>query len=163
MHNLLHGGFEGPILPVGTDRAIAGVLAYAKVEDLPITPDLAVLCTPPLGSIETIRTLGKRGTRAAILLSHDEVKKGGGRPAPPRDMVATLRREAESSGVRLLGPDCLGVMVPGIGLNASTAHMPAHPGGVAFVSQSSTVCAAARLGQPTRYRLFPLHLAGSNT
>jgi len=142
MHNLLHGGFEGPILPVGPDRAIAGVLAYSKVDDLPITPDLAVVCTPPLASIETIRMLGKRGTRAAILLSHDEARKGVGRPASPTDLVATLRHEAESSGVRLLGPGCLGVIVPGIGLNASTAHIPAQPGAVAFVSQSSTICAA---------------------
>jgi acetyltransferase len=142
MHNLLQGGFEGPILPVGSERAIAGVLAYPRVEDLPIIPDLAVVCTPPMDSLGAIRALGDRGTRAAILLSHDAGKKADGR-LPGLGTVATaLREEARRTGVRLLGPDCLGVIVPGIGLNASAAHTPALPGGVAFVSQSSTVCTA---------------------
>ena len=70
MQNLLHGGFEGPIMPVSsTDRAIGGVLAYSKIDDLPITPDLAVVCTPPSSALEDIRALGSRGTRAAILLA----------------------------------------------------------------------------------------------
>jgi acetyltransferase len=139
MQNLLHGGFEGPIMPVsGADRAIAGVLAYPSVQDLPITPDLAVVCSPPLSSLNEMRALGVRGTRAAILLSRDpELQKARG-PSGLHD----LRGEAQSYGLRILGPDCLGVMVPGIGLNASVAHASAQPGGVAFVSQSSTVAAA---------------------
>jgi acetyltransferase len=139
MQNLLHGGFEGPIMPVSSgDRAIAGVLAYPKIQDLPITPDLAVVCTPPLSSLDEIRALGARGTRAAILLSREpELQKAHG-PSGHYN----LRQEAQRYGLRILGPDCLGVMVPGIGLNASIAHVPAQPGGVAFVSQSSTVCAA---------------------
>lgn len=143
MHNLLHGGFEGPILPVGSDRAIAGVFAYSDVAELPITPDLAVVCTPPAGALNAIRTLGDRGTRAAIVLSHENGKAPPSRLKPATtDIVALLRDEARRSGMRILGPDCLGVIVPGIGLNASTAHIPAQPGGVAFVSQSSTICAA---------------------
>ena len=139
MQNLLHGGFEGPIMPVSAaDRAIAGVLAYPRIEDLPITPDLAVVCTPPRSSLNEMRALGVRGTRAAILLSRDpELQKARG-PSGHHD----LRGEAQSYGLRILGPDCLGVMVPGIGLNASLAHASAQPGGVAFVSQSSTVAAA---------------------
>jgi acetyltransferase len=139
MHNLLHGGFEGPIMPVTTgERAIAGVLAYPKVEDLPITPDLAVVCTAASASLQEIRSLGARGTRAAILLAQERKDtRSNGHVAE----ALTLRAEAERFGLRLLGPDCLGVMVPGIGLNASVAHVPAMPGGVAFVSQSTTVCA----------------------
>ncbi len=139
MQNLLHGGFEGPIMPVSaTDRAIGGVLAYTKIEDLPVTPDLAVVCSPPLAALEDIRALGSRGTRAVILLAQEpKLRKtyGGGKPQD-------LREEARRFGLRILGPDCMGVMVPGIGLNASISHTPAQPGGVAFVSQSSTVCAA---------------------
>jgi acetyltransferase len=136
MHNLLHGGFEGPIMPVSAeDRAIAGVLAYPHIDDLPMTPDLAVVCTPPLSSLPELHALGARGTRAAVMLMHEpQFKKSNG--------VGVLRREAEQFGLRILGPHCLGLMVPGIGLNASVAHVPAQPGGVAFVSQSSTVCAA---------------------
>jgi acetyltransferase len=139
MQNLLHGGFEGPIMPVSSaDRAIGGVLAYRNIEDLPITPDLAIVCTPPLSAVDDIRALGSRGTRAAILLAHEpKLRKAHGSGKPQE-----LREEARQYGLRILGPDCMGVMVPGIGLNASVAHTPAQPGGVAFVSQSSTVCAA---------------------
>ena len=53
MHNLLHGGFEGPIMPVtDRERAVAGVLAYPKVDALPVTADLAVICGPLLASPE---------------------------------------------------------------------------------------------------------------
>jgi acetyltransferase len=139
MQNLLHGGFEGPIMPVSSgDRAISGVLAYAEIQDLPITPDLAVVCTPALSSLDEIRALGARGTRAAILLAHESQAQ----KTRTGSSHQHLREEARRYGLRILGPDCLGVMVPGIGLNASIAHIPAQPGGVAFVSQSSTVCAA---------------------
>ena len=69
MHNLLQGGFKGPIMPV-TDReqAIAGVLAYPRVNALPITPDLAVVCSPAPELPEVIRALGEHGTGAAIVL-----------------------------------------------------------------------------------------------
>jgi acetyltransferase len=137
MHNLLQGGFEGPIMPV-TDReqAIAGVLAYPRVDALPITPDLAVVCSPPPELPEVIRALGERGTRAAIVL-------GDGRGQDSVDICCpTMLSEAERYGLRVLGPDCFGLMVPHIGLNASVSHVPALSGGVAFVSQSVTVCTA---------------------
>src|SRR5512134_638927 len=140
MHNLLQGGFEGPILPV-TDReqAIAGVLAYPRVDALPITPDLAVVCSPPQELPEVIRMLGERGTRAAIVLG--AVRDGRGQSRADICCPAMLS-EAERYRLRVLGPDCLGLMVPHIGLNASLSHVPALSGGVAFVSQSVTVCTA---------------------
>src|SRR5574338_371826 len=132
MHNLLHGGFEGPIMPVSAeDHAISGVLAYPRIEALPETPDLAVVCGSS-ALTSAVRALAERGTRAAILIND------GIDDAPAR---SALLAEAGRVGLRLLGTDCLGVMVPGIGLNASIAPVPALPGGVAFVSQSSTVCA----------------------
>ncbi len=136
MHNLLHGGFEGPIMPVTeSERAIAGVLAYPEIGRLPITPDLAVVCGRQPALPALIRELGERGTRAAILLAENlsAPHNGGGL------LNATVQTEARRCGVRLLGPDCLGVMVPGIGLNATIAHAGALPGGVGFVSQSSTM------------------------
>ena len=134
MHNLLQGGFEGPIMPVtASERAIAGVLAYPEVGRLPIAPDLAVVCGRQAALPSLIRELGERGTRAAILLAESlsAPHNGGGQ----NQAVAEARRY----GLRLLGPDCLGVMVPGIGLNATIAHGGALPGGVGFVSQSSTM------------------------
>ena len=140
MHNLLQGGFKGPIMPV-TDReqAIAGVLAYPRVDALPITPDLAVVCSPRRELPEVICALGERGTRAAIVL--DAARDGRGQDSV--DICCpTMLSEAERYGLRVLGPDCLGLMVPHIGLNASVSHVPALSGGVAFVSQSVTVCTA---------------------
>ena len=145
MHNLLHGGFEGPIMPVSAeDHAISGVLAYPRIEVLPETPDLAVVCGAwPLTS--TLRALGERGTRAAILLND-----GFDDARARRESVA----EAGRVGLRLLGPDCLGVMVPGIGLNASTAPVPALPGGSRQPSAppSSTGRASAISAFPTSSR-----------
>ena len=136
MHNLLQGGFEGPIMPVtASERAIAGVLSYPKVSQLPIAPDLALICGEEQATPELIRDLGERGTRAAILVAEDLSAPHNGGAARHQCLVDEARRH----DVRLLGPNCLGVMVPGIGLNASIADAAVLPGGIAFVSQSSTI------------------------
>ncbi len=140
MNNLLRGGFEGPIMPVSADKqAIAGVLAYRDVGALPITPDLAVLAIEQARVPATLYELGERGTRAAIVLGPGPLKTGG---TGDRDLHAAVRDTARPFGMRVLGPNCLGLMVPHIGLNASGAHRPADTGGVAFVSQSAAICTA---------------------
>lgn len=130
MRNLLDGRFPGPIMPVNPKRkAVAGVLAYKSVAELPVCPDLAILCTPPATVPALLSELGQRGTRAAIIAAQD-----GDREA----MLAAAR----PSGLRLLGGSSLGVLVPRANLNASFAHLAAKPGRVAFVSQSGALCAA---------------------
>ncbi len=141
MHNLLEGGFGGPIMPVNPKRrAVAGVLTYPDVASLPVIPDLAVVCTPPATVPKIIDDLGKHGTRAAIVLT------AGLGATPASDGSGTAQAEvlatAQTYGMRLLGPNCLGLLVPGIGLNASFAHLPALPGNIAFASQSGAMCTA---------------------
>jgi acetyltransferase len=137
MHNLLQGGFEGPIMPVSAEQqAIAGVLAYPGIEALPMIPDLAVICAPPGVVPKAVRDLGNFGTRAAILMATG-VTRNGMSPA-----WYEAAAEARPFGMRILGPECMGVIVPHIGLNASFAHVPAMTGGVAFVSQSSAMSMA---------------------
>jgi acetyltransferase len=137
MHNLLQGGFEGPIMPVSAEQqAISGVLAYPGIEALPMIPDLAVICAPPGVVPKAVRDLGNFGTRAAILMATGVTRNG---MSPAWHEAAA---EARPFGMRILGPECMGVIVPHIGLNASFAHVPAMTGGVAFVSQSSAMSMA---------------------
>jgi acetyltransferase len=140
MRNLLQGGFDGPIMPVNPKyKAVSGVLAYGDVADLPVTPDLAVICTPPTTVPDLVDKLGKRGTRAAIILTagldREKMERGG---TIQDALIKTARRHQ----FRILGPNCLGLLVPGIKLNASFSHLPAHDGRIAFVSQSGAMCTA---------------------
>jgi len=138
MHNLLEGGFEGPILPINPKHsAVAGVLAYPDVDSLPIPPDLAVICTPPEPIPLLIEKLAAIGTRAAIVLTAglDQAKTRDGRTVKQAMLDATNKHL-----FRILGPNCLGLLVPGIKLNASFAHLPATDGKIALVSQSGALC-----------------------
>jgi acetyltransferase len=141
MRNLLRGGFAGPIVPVNPgQQAVAGVLAYPDVASLPLVPELAVVCTPPETLPEIADALGRRGTRAAVILT-----AGLGRAAAQgaAGVAGELLAAAGRHGLRLLGPNCVGILVPGLSLNASFAHVDAAPGDLAFVSQSGAVCTTA--------------------
>lgn len=130
MRNLLEGRFPGPIMPVNPRRrAVAGVLAYPDVASLPLVPDLAVVCTPGPTVPPLLAQLGQRGTKAAIVAAWNA----------DRDAMLAASRPY---GLRLLGGNSLGVLVPKARLNASFAHLPALPGRVAFVSQSGALCTA---------------------
>jgi len=140
MRNLLQGGFEGPIMPVHpTNSAVCGVLAYATVEDLPLVPDMAVVVVPPPSVPGVIESLGRKGVKAAIVIT-----AGLGRTMDDQGRTAQemMLVHAKTYGVRLLGPNCVGLLVPGVNLNASFLHEPAKPGKVAFVSQSGALCTA---------------------
>ncbi len=140
MRNLLSGGFAGPIMPVNPKhQAVAAVMAYRDVKSLPIVPDMAVICTPPATVPGLIRELAERGTRAAIVLTAglELMKDSSG-----HDLQESLRESARPKLLRVLGPNCVGLVAPGIGLNASFAHSMAQPGGVAFVTQSGALSTA---------------------
>ncbi len=138
MHNLLEGGFEGPIMPVNPKHsAVAGVLAYPDIKQLPMAPDLAIICTPAAAIPALIEQLVGIGTRAAIVLTAglDKAKTPDGRTVKQAMLEATNKHL-----FRILGPNCLGLLVPGIKLNASFAHLPASDGKIAMVSQSGALC-----------------------
>ncbi len=137
MRNLLAGGFDGPIMPVNPrSEAVAGVLTYPDVASLPRTPDLAILCTPPETVPDLIEELGVRGTQAAVVVARGlaAASDGSGGTLEARALAAAKRHR-----VRLLGGATLGVLVPGIGLNASFSRVRALPGNIGFVSQSDAV------------------------
>jgi acetyltransferase len=140
MRNLLDGGFEGPVWPVNPKyAAIAGRAAYPRVADLPSAPELAVICTPPTTVPGLITELGERGTRAAVVLT---AGLGRERTADGRTLSAAMLDAARPHLLRVLGPNCVGLLVPGIKLNASFAHTQALPGRIAFVAQSGALTTA---------------------
>ncbi len=138
VQNLLHGGFDGPIMPV-TRRfnSVGGVLAYPNVVSLPRVPDLAIIGTPPEPVPALISELGKQGTRAAIVLTAGMSSVCDARG---RRSVEAMLEAAKPYNLRILGPNSLGLLVPSVGLNASFSHQPALPGKIAFVSQSGGMC-----------------------
>jgi len=139
MRNVMNGGFRGPVWPVNLRRElVAGVRAYATPTQLPAAPDLAVICTPAASVPGLIAELGALGARAAVVLSAglEAPAPGGGTLGDA--MLLAARRHA----LRVLGPNCIGLIVPGIGLNASFAHLGARPGGIAFVAQSGALTTA---------------------
>ena len=137
MHNILAAGFKGAVLPVGIGigigigigtglASVGGVLAYPTIADLPLAPDLAVICTADPDIHQALRDLAARGTRAAIVMG----------------MQGGLRGMAAETGLRSLGPGSFGLAVPGIGLNATRGHLGPLAGKIALVSQSAALCRA---------------------
>ncbi len=134
--NLFSGGFKGPVLPVNPrEQAIQSSLAYNTVADLPFAPDLAVICTPPDTVPGIIAELGARGTRSAVVITAGFSEMGADGKALEEQML----QAAQPYSLRILGPNCVGLMVPGLGLNASFTHLHPKPGGLAFLSQSGAV------------------------
>ncbi len=131
--NLRAGGFAGPILAVNPKyRSLGGEPVHARASHLPCVPELAVICTPPDTVAGLIDELGRRGTRAAVVLT------AGLDAAHKQAMLAAARPHL----LRILGPNCVGLLVPHLGLNASFAHAPAVAGELAFVSQSGALITA---------------------
>ncbi len=134
--NLAAGGFAGPILPVNPhERAIGSVLCHPSVADLPITVDLAVIATPAPTVQGIIAELGAHGARAAVVISAGFSAQDGSRQA--------LLDAAKPHCLRIVGPNCLGFLSPGLGINASFAHGAPKTGSIALVAQSGAVAAAA--------------------
>ena len=136
MKNLLNGGFHGPILPVNPKyETVCGVYAYQSIADLPAVPDLAVICTPAHTVPDIIKQLGEKGTRTAVVISAGFRSSNGN-----HDLEQQMLDAAQPYDFRILGPNCVGLLIPGIGLNASFAHTHSLPGNIAVISQSGAIC-----------------------
>lgn len=135
--NLLTAGFAGPILPVHPRHAaIQGVLAYKSIDKLPTVPDLAVIATPPDTVPELVGRLAAKGTKAAVVIT---AGFGEGGAKQGQALRQAMLDAARPHLMRVVGPNCVGILVPDAGLNASFAHVPAMAGDVAFVTQSGAV------------------------
>jgi acetyltransferase len=137
MTNLLQAGFAGPVLPVNPKAAtVHGIKAYGDIASLPQAPDLAVIATPPDTVPPLIAELGRRGTRASVILTagfaEGEAKVG-------KERAAELLAAARPYLLRIVGPNCLGLAVPGIGVDATFAPAAILPGNIAFLTQSGAM------------------------
>jgi acetyltransferase len=140
MRNMKAAGFTGPLWPVNPKRAsVAGMKCWPSVDALPAAPELAVICTPAPTVPKLIEQLGAKGTRGVVVLTAGlrEPVRGGGRTLEQQMLDA-----ARPYLLRILGPNCVGLLVPGLGLNASFAQAGAQPGRLAFVSQSGALATA---------------------
>ncbi|HYL88694.1 MAG TPA: bifunctional acetate--CoA ligase family protein/GNAT family N-acetyltransferase [Burkholderiales bacterium] len=137
--NLVAARPKGPLYPVNPKHAtIGGSRAYARLTDLPEKADLAVILTPARAVPGVVRDAGRAGIKAAVVLSSGFAESG----ADGARLQAEMLDAARAGGVRLLGPNCLGLMRTDLGLNATFARTYAHAGKLALVSQSGALCGA---------------------
>jgi acetyltransferase len=137
--NLGRGGFEGTVYPVNPKRSsVLCVKAYPTIAAVPEKVDLAVITTPAASVPGLIRECAAVGVPGAVIISAGFKETGPRGAALERQVLA----EARKGKMRIVGPNCLGVMVPQLGLNATFASTIAKPGSVAFLSQSGALCTA---------------------
>ncbi len=138
--NLVGGGFTGVVYPVNASQeAVLGVPCYPDLASLPRTPDLAVICSPAAQVPADVAACGEAGIRALIIMSAGFKETG----AAGRELERQIREaRARFDGMRIIGPNCLGVIVPRLNLNASFAPALPRAGDIAFISQSGALCAS---------------------
>jgi acyl-CoA synthetase (NDP forming)/RimJ/RimL family protein N-acetyltransferase len=141
--NLLAMGFDGPLYPINPDaRHVNGVPAFSSVLDVPDDVDLAVIAVPAAAVPDVVAQCADRGVRGLVVISGgfgergSEEERAAGRAAQ-RELVAAARAQ----GMRVVGPNCLGIVNtdPDVRLNASLATVPPLPGRVGFFSQSGAL------------------------
>jgi acetyltransferase len=135
--NLLEAGFEGDIYAINPKReTVQGQRAYDNLEEIGADIDLAIVATPARTVPAIVEQCGLFGIESMIILSAGfrEIGEQG------RALEDKVRDTARSHGIRFMGPNCLGLIRPSIGLNATFGNNSAAPGGVALVSQSGALC-----------------------
>ncbi len=137
--NLISTPFGGTVYPVNLKRpSVLGIKAYPSIGAVPEQVDLAVVITPAQTIPGVIRDCAAAGVRGAIVISAGFKELG---PEGAK-LEQQLLDEAQKGGVRIIGPNCLGVMCPPTGLNATFGRGMARPGSVGFISQSGALCTA---------------------
>ncbi|MCP4428816.1 MAG: bifunctional acetate--CoA ligase family protein/GNAT family N-acetyltransferase [Chloroflexi bacterium] len=137
--NLMSTSFGGTIFPVNPKRSsILGIKAYPNISDVPDQVDLAVIVTPASTVPGIISECVDAGVKGAIIISAGFKEIGPEGEA----LEAQIMTKARRGNMRIVGPNCLGVMNPITGLNATFAAAMARPGNVGFISQSGALCTA---------------------
>ena len=137
--NLLSSPFGGTVFPVNPARdAVLGIKAYRNVAAVPAAIDLAIIATPATTVPELVNECAQCGVKSAIIISSGFKEVGSEGVKLEAQVLANARR----GRMRVIGPNCLGLMCPPTGLNATFAATMARPGNVGFISQSGALCTA---------------------
>jgi acetyltransferase len=137
--NLITNSFGGTVFPVNIKRSsVLGIKAYPSIHDVPEDVDLAVIATPAQTVPGIVEDCVEAGVKGAIIISAGFKERGPDGAALEKQILKTARK----GGMRIIGPNCLGVMSPLTGLNATFANAMARPGNVGFISQSGALCTA---------------------
>jgi len=137
--NMLESGYTGGLFPINPTHAeIQGKKAYASIFEVGEQVELVVIATPPQTVPDIIEDCGKHGVKSAIIITAGFGEVGAAGQALEKAVVDNARRY----GIRLIGPNCLGVMRPSIGFNATFNKGSANAGNLAIISQSGALCTA---------------------
>ena len=138
LRNLVGGGYNGVVYPVNPKReAVFGIPCYPDVKSLPKTPDLAVIMTAAKFVPQLVHECGEAGINGLIIMS------AGFKESGPEGKALEAQVKAEKAkypDMRVIGPNCLGILVPGLNMNVSFADGMPKKGHVAFISQSGALC-----------------------
>ncbi len=139
MWALLSSPFGGTVFPVSKDRAsVLGIKACRAIGEVPEKVDMAVIATPAVAVPGVVSECVQAGVKVAVVISAGFREHGPAGAALEED----INQRIKGSPLRILGPNCLGVMNPVTGLNATFSGQIARPGNVAFISQSGALCTA---------------------
>ena len=137
--NLIGVGYSGVAYPVNPFRTtVQGVTAYPSVSKIPWRVDLAAIATPAHTVPQIVEECGKAGVSGVIIVSAGFRESGKEGEAFEKQILA----HKNQYNMRIIGPNCLGIMRPKINLNATFANKTAIPGKIAFISQSAALCAS---------------------
>jgi len=136
--NLVSGGFRGVVYPVNADNeAVMGIPCYPDIRSLPKVPDLAIICSAAEKVPGEVAACGATGIRGIIIMSAGFRETG----EEGKMLEEQIRQEIRKyPGMRVIGPNCLGIIVPALKLNASFAADMPKSGHIAFISQSGALC-----------------------
>jgi len=138
LKNLVGGGFNGVVYPVNPKReAVLGIHCFPDVKSLPKTPDLAVIMTAAKTVPQLIGECGEAKINGVIIMSAG-FKESGEEGKKLEEQVKV--EKAKYPDMRIIGPNCLGIIVPGLNMNVSFADGMPKVGHVAFISQSGALC-----------------------
>ncbi|KAL7713189.1 hypothetical protein QTN25_009252 [Entamoeba marina] len=138
LKNMINDNFKGTVYPVGRKPEILGKKCYPKVGDIPDKIDLAVICIPAKFVPGVCIECGEAGVKGLIIITAGFAEAG----EAGIKMCGEIQETCQKYNMRMIGPNCLGVINPRDGINASFASVMPDAGGVAFISQSGALCTA---------------------